>query len=147
MEPIKFENLDVVLITAKQEIFAKSVLDGVTSTAAYITAYQTRNMSQKTIWEEASRLRRHPKVAARIIDLEAEKAHRQRIQALSREERILKELEAVAFGDGPVSAKLKAIELLGKNLGLFKPKEVPKVERSQEEIEKDLIRTLSDLVR
>ena len=85
-------------------------------------------------------------MAARIIELEAEKAHRQRIQALSREERILKELEAVAFGEGPVSAKLKAIELLGKNLGLFKPKEVPKVERSQEEIENDLIRKLSDLV-
>ena len=86
-------------------------------------------------------------MAARIIELEAEKAYRQRIQALSREERILKELEAVAFGDGPVSAKLKAIELLGKNLGLFKPREVPEVERSQEEIENDLIRTLSDLVR
>ena len=49
--------------------------------------------------------------------------------------------------EGPVSAKLKAIELLGKNLGLFKPKEVPDVERSEEEIENDLIRTLSDLVR
>ena len=73
-------------------------------------------------------------MAARIIELEAEKAYRQRIQALSREERILKELEAVAFGEGPVSAKLKAIELLGKNLGLFKPKEVPEVERSEDEI-------------
>ena len=40
----------------------------------------------------------------------------------------------MAFGDGPVSAKLKAIELLGKNLGLFKPKEVPEVERSEDEI-------------
>ena len=134
------------MITAKQEIFAKSVLDGVTSTAAYITAYQTRNMSQKTIWEEASRLRRHPKVAARIVELEAEKAHRQRIQALSREERILKELEAVAFGDGPVSAKLRAIELLGKNLGLFKPREVPEVERSQEEIECELMGKLAKLL-
>ena len=93
-------------------------------------------MSQKTIWEEASRLRRHPKVAARIIELEAEKAHRQRIQALSREERILKELEVVAFSAGPVSAKLKAIELLGKNLGLFTPKEVLEVERSEDEITK-----------
>ena len=135
------------MITAKQEKFADAVSEGNSQSKAYRGAYVTLQMAPKTIWEEASRLRRHPKVAARIIELEAEKAHRQRIQALSREERILKELEAVAFGEGPVSAKLKAIELLGKNLGLFKPKEVPKVERSQEEIENDLIRTLSDLVR
>ena len=135
------------MLTAKQIKFVEKVTEGSSQSNAYRTAYDTSQMAPKTVWEESSRLRRHPKVAARIIELEAEKAHRQRIQALSREERILKELEAVAFGEGPVSAKLKAIELLGKNLGLFKPKEVPKVERSQEEIEKDLIRTLSDLVR
>ena len=103
-------------------------------------------MAPKTVWEESSRLRGHPKVAARIIELEAEKAHRQRIQALSREERILKELEAVAFGDGPVSAKLKAIELLGKNLGLFTPKEVPEVERSEDEITKALSEKLQRIL-
>ena len=103
-------------------------------------------MAPKTVWEESSRLRGHPKVAARIIELEAEKAHRQRIQALSREERILKELEAVAFGDGPVSAKLKAIELLGKNLGLFKPKEVPDVERSEDDITTALSEKLQKLL-
>ena len=135
------------MLTAKQTKFINEVSEGSSQSNAYRKAYDTSQMAPKTVWEESSRLRRHPKVAARIIELEAEKAHRQRIQALSREERILKELEAVAFGEGPVSAKLKAIELLGKNLGLFKPKEVPKVERSQEEIEKDLIRTLSDLVR
>ena len=122
------------MITAKQNEFAQHVSDGLSQTKAYRSAYISDNMAPKTVWEESSRLRRHPKVAARIIELEAEKAYRQRIQALSREERILKELEALAFGDGPVSAKLKAIELLGKNLGLFQPKEVPDVERSEDEI-------------
>lgn len=135
------------MLTLKQAKFVEEVSEGSSQSNAYRKAYETSQMAPKTVWEESSRLRRHPKVAARIIELEAEKAHRQRIQALSREERILKELEAVAFGDGPVSAKLKAIELLGKNLGLFKPKEVPDVERTQREIENDLIRTLSDLVR
>ena len=122
------------MLTAKQTKFAEEVSEGSSQSNAYRKAYDTSQMGPKTVWEESSRLRRHPKVAARIIELEAEKAHRQRIQALSREEKILKELEAVAFGDGPVSAKLKAIELLGKNLGLFKPKEVPDVERSEDEI-------------
>ena len=122
------------MLTAKQIKFVEEVSEGSSQSNAYRKAYETSQMAPKTVWEESSRLRRHPKVAARIVELEAEKAHRQRIQALSREERILKELEAVAFGEGPVSAKLKAIELLGKNLGLFKPKEVPEVERSEDEI-------------
>ena len=134
------------MITAKQNEFAQQVSDGLSQTKAYRSAYSSDNMAPKTVWEESSRLRRHPKVAARIIELEAEKAHRQRIQALSREERILKELEAVAFGEGPVSAKLKAIELLGKNLGLFKPKEALEMERSQEEIECELMGKLAKLL-
>ena len=134
------------MVTAKQNEFAQNVSDGLSQTKAYRSAYISDNMAPKTVWEESSRLRRHPKVAARIIELEAEKAHRQRIQALSREERILKELEAVAFGDGPVSAKLKAIELLGKNLGLFTPKEVPEVERSEDEITKALSEKLQRIL-
>ena len=134
------------MVTAKQNEFAQHVSDGLSQTKAYRSAYISDNMAPKTVWEESSRLRGHPKVAARIIELEAEKAHRQRIQALSREERILKELEAVAFGDGPVSAKLKAIELLGKNLGLFTPKEVPEVERSEDEITKALSEKLQRIL-
>ena len=63
-------------------------------------------MSEKTIWEEASRLRRHPKVAARII------------------------IE---------------LEVLGKHVGLFKPKEVPLVERPVEDISNQLQRRLEEL--
>ena len=68
------------------------------------------------------------KVAARIIELEAEKEAGLRMQALSREDKVLQELEKIAFGDGPAFGKLKALELLGKHVGLFKPKEVPVVE-------------------
>ena len=134
------------MLTAKQTKFVEEVSEGSSQANAYRKAYDTSQMEPKTVWEESSRLRRHPKVAARIIELEAEKAYRQRIQALSREERILKELEAVAFGDGPVSAKLKAIELLGKNLGLFKPKEVPEVERSEDDITTALSEKLQKLL-
>tara|TARA_X000000950_G_scaffold61091_1_gene74283 strand:+ start:75 stop:500 length:426 start_codon:yes stop_codon:yes gene_type:complete len=134
------------MLTAKQTKFVEEVSEGSSQSNAYRKAYDTSQMEPKTVWEESSRLRRHPKVAARIIELEAEKAYRQRIQALSREERILKELEAVAFGDGPVSAKLKAIELLGKNLGLFKPKEVPEVERSEDDITTALSEKLQKLL-
>ena len=68
------------------------------------------------------------------------------MQALSREDRVLQELEKIAFGDGPASGRLKALELLGKHVGLFKPKEVPEVERSAEGISNRLYRRLEELL-
>ena len=133
------------MLTAKQMKFVAEVSEGGSQSNAYRKAYDTSQMAPKTIWEEASRLRRHPKVAARIEELEAEKEARRRMQALSREDRVLQELEKIAFGDAPASGRLKALELLGKHVGLFKPKEVPVVERSVEDISNQLKRRLEDL--
>jgi phage terminase small subunit len=133
------------MLTAKQMKFVEEVSEGGSQSNAYRKAYDTSQMAPKTIWEEASRLRRHPKVAARIAELEAEKEARRRMQALSREDRVLQELEKIAFGDAPASGRLKALELLGKHVGLFKPKEVPVVERSVEDINNQLKRRLEDL--
>ena len=134
------------MLTAKQMKFVEEVSEGGSQSNAYRKAYDTSQMAPKTIWEEASRLRRHPKVAARIKELEAEKEARRRMQVLSREDRVLQELEKVAFGDGPASGRLKALELLGKHVGLFKPKEVPVVERSVEDISNQLQRRLENLL-
>ena len=134
------------MLTAKQMKFVEEVSEGGSQSNAYRKAYDTSQMAPKTIWEEASRLRRHPKVAARIMELEAEKEARRRMQALSREDRVLQELEKIAFGDGPASGRLKALELLGKHVGLFKPKAVPVVERSVEDISNQLQRRLEDLL-
>ena len=122
------------MLTAKQENFVELLTQGTCQSSAYRGAYNTQNMSDKTVWEEASRLRKHPKVSTRILELEKEKEARRRLQAVSREERVLNELERIAFGDGPVAGKLKAMELLGKHIGLFTPKKVPEVERTSEEI-------------
>jgi len=134
------------MLTAKQMKFVAEVSEGGSQSNAYRKAYDTSQMAPKTIWEEASRLRRHPKVAARIEELEAEKEARRRMQALSREDRVLQELEKIAFGDGPASGRLNALELLGKHVGLFKPKEVPLVERSVEDISNQLQRRLENLL-
>ena len=122
------------MLTAKQENFVELLSQGASQTSAYKGAYDTQNMSDKTVWEEASRLRRHPKVSTRILELEEEKEARRGLQAVSREERVLNELERIAFGDGPMGGKLKAMELLGKHIGFFTPKKVSEVERTSNEI-------------
>ena len=122
------------MLTAKQENFIELLAEGTSQSSAYRGAYDTQNMSDKTVWEEASRLRRHPKVSTRILELEKEKEARRRLQAVSRKERVLNEMEKIAFGDGPVSGKLKALELLGKHIGFFTPKMESPVERTSDDI-------------
>ena len=133
------------MLTAKQENFVELLTQGTSQTSAYKGSYDTQNMSDKTVWEEASRLRRHPKVSTRIVELENEKEARRRLQAVSREERVLNELERIAFGDGPVAGKLKAMELLGKHIGFFTPKKTREVERTAEEILAEISRRLNKL--
>ena len=133
------------MLTAKQENFVELLTQGTSQASAYRGAYETQNMSDKTVWEEASRLRRHPKVSSRILELEEEKEARRRLQAVSREERVLNELERIAFSDGPVSGKLKAMELLGKHIGFFTPKKTPEAERTAEEILTEIYRKLDNI--
>ena len=133
------------MLTAKQENFVELLTQGSSQSSAYRGAYSTQNMSDKTVWEEASRLRRHPKVSTRILELEEEKEARRRIQAVSREERVLNELERIAFGDGPMTGKLKAMELLGKHIGFFTPKKVSEVERSADDIHTEIYNRLEYL--
>ena len=61
------------MLTAKQENFVELLTQGTSQTSAYKGAYDTQNMSDKTVWEEASRLRRHPKVSTRIQSQRREK--------------------------------------------------------------------------
>ncbi len=62
------------MLTTKRENFVELITRGACQSLAYRGAYDTQNMSDKTVWEEASRLRRQPKVSTRILlELEEEK--------------------------------------------------------------------------
>ena len=52
-------------LTVKQNEFVAEIAEGASQTSAYRSALNAQNMSGKTIWEKASRLRRHPKAPAR----------------------------------------------------------------------------------
>ena len=56
-----------MVLTVKQNDFVVEISEGASQSLAYRSAYNTQNMAPKTIWEEASRLRRHLKGAAGIL--------------------------------------------------------------------------------
>ena len=57
------------MLTAKQEKFVQGIIEGMSQAEAYRSAYSTKNMSDKTIWEAASTLMRNNKVATRVKEL------------------------------------------------------------------------------
>ncbi|MFM7655653.1 MAG: hypothetical protein ACKO56_09745 [Paracoccaceae bacterium] len=123
-------------MTAKQERFALSIAEGTTQADAYRQAYDASGMKDGTVWSEAARLMRRPHVTARVAELRAEAEAVRQGLLLSREEAILARLEHEALTAKTDSARIRALELLGKAAGLFVERvEVERVERSAAEIE------------
>lgn len=126
-------------ITGKQERFARRLADGDTQSDAYRSVYSAGSMNEATVWSEASRLARHPEVAARVAELKAQEEGVRRMLMLDREETILARLEHEALTAKTDSARIRALELLGRHAGMFAERvEVEQVNRSAAEIEADL---------
>lgn len=104
------------MLTAKQEKFAQCVaLEDMTYTDAYKTAYNTENMADKTVNEQACILANNPKIAARIAELRAEVAKDKIMSAQERLEwltRLIKEQEletiTLIVEGNPVEVQRKA---------------------------------------
>ena len=56
-------------LTAKQELFAQCIADGMKQADAFRKAYDAQKMQPSTIWEKASRISSDSKVSARIAEL------------------------------------------------------------------------------
>jgi hypothetical protein len=125
------------MLTRKQENFACAIADGADQAAAYRASYEAARMSAPAVWTEASQLVRHPEVARRIGELKAEAEQVRQTMLVGREEAILAQLEKEALGAKSDSARIRAIELLGKHLGLFTDRLETKdvTQRSADEIE------------
>lgn len=57
------------MLTPKQEKFVQEIVKGKSQADAYRSAYACKKMSDKTIWENASRLMADSKVKARVQEL------------------------------------------------------------------------------
>jgi phage terminase small subunit len=134
------------MLTSKQEAFSQLVANGQQQTDAYRKAYNADGMGAPTIWAEASRLADHPRVAARIEQLRSEKETMWRMLVLDREEAILAQLQHEALTAKTDSARIRALELLGRHAGMFAERvEIASVERTVEELQADIVARLRRL--
>ena len=107
-------------LSHKQTIFVDNLASGLSKTAAYRLAYSSTKLGHKTIWEASSRLSKHPKVVARLDELRAVKEAEERMLQLAYGEFVINELQKLALNAKSDRARIKALELLGKTVGLFK---------------------------
>ena len=106
-------------LTPKQLSFVENLSTGINASNAYRAAYTAAKISDKTIWEAASRLSKNPKVVARLDQLTAEKEQNNRMFALSYEDKIINKLWDIADTSKNKRVRVKALELLGRSCGLF----------------------------
>lgn len=103
------------MLTMNQEAFVKYIIEGMNQADAYRTAYPNNKMSDKTIWEAASRLMKNDKVLARISELRNELAKPSIMSA----QRRLEWLTEVINGEEDINAKLKAVDIMNKMQGEY----------------------------
>ena len=133
-------------LTAKQEAFAQGVADGKTLADAYRGAYNTENMKDSTVWTEASLLMDNPKVIARVQGIQEAREEKSLHDNARLKRLVLERLHHEATEAQSDSARIRALELLGKSVAMFTDRvEQEEGVRSSSEIEQELIARLERL--
>jgi len=135
-------------LTAKQEGFAQKVSRGAVLSDAYRECYSADTMKDSTVWTEACKLAQHPKVSKRIKELQEEIEQDRRTIERRREEWVLKRLQEEADQADNASSRIRALELVGKTIGMFTDRieQADETQRTASEIEKELEAKLSRLL-
>ena len=104
------------MLTAKQEAFVRNIIQGMSQADAYRSAYDTKKMSDKSIWENASRLMANDKVTARITELRNELA---KPSIMSAQERLEWLTQLIKSKDESTTDKLRAADIMNRMQGEY----------------------------
>lgn len=104
------------MLTAKQELFVRKIIEGNSQANAYRSAYSCKRMSDKTIHEAASRLAADSKVAARLAELREQITSDSIMSAQKRLEWLTGVIKSEEESTGD---KLKAVDIMNKMQGEY----------------------------
>lgn len=104
------------MLTAKQEKFVQNIIEGMSQADAYRSAYDTKRMTDKSVWEKASELASNVKVAERLKELRGQLANEKIMSAQKRMEWLT---ELVKSKEASNSDKLKALDIMNKMDGEY----------------------------
>ena len=128
-------------MTGKQRAFARALAMGdehgkpMSISDCYRECYNTENMSDAVIRNEASKLASHRGVTMMVERLRREKERNAQAQAVGDRERVLEALRGWMLTAEPSdSAKISAAKLLGETQGMFKQHQTVETVRSSDEL-------------
>lgn len=104
------------MLTPKRELFAQKIVEGMSQADAFRSAYSCKKMSDKTIWENASRLMADSKVLARVQELREQISKESIMTAQKRLEWLT---EVIKDETKMTSDKLRAVDIMNKMEGLY----------------------------
>lgn len=104
------------MLTAKQEVFAQKIAEGMNQADAYRSAYNTKRMSDNAIYREASLLLDNPKVTQRLREIRDINARPSIMSAQKRKEWLT---EVINDPDVDINARLKASDQLNRMEGEY----------------------------
>ena len=137
-------------LTGKQSSFAKLVAEGSTLAGAYREAYDAEKMKPNTVFSSASRLMDKPQIAARVKVLVRAQEEDAQHDAARIRRFVIERLHVEAENADNASARIRALELLGKlsDVGAFVERIETDIkdERTAAEIEAELKETLASLL-
>lgn len=113
------------MLTAKQEKFVQGIIEGMSQADAYRSAYSCKRMTDKSIWENASRLMNDSKVASRVAELREKIANESIMTAQQRMEWLTK---VVTSEEESTMDKLRAVDIMNKMQGEYVQKVEAKVD-------------------
>lgn len=116
----RLEQQGLPRLTGRRYRFVLLVASGHTYSDAYRKAFSAQNMAETTIWPEASRLTRHPKVSAWLAYFDRQRAEAV-VSTLSQDMIIADLLNSreEAKANRQYAAVMRANELVGKHLGMW----------------------------
>ena len=119
------------------------------ATASYKGAYNTGKMKAQTIHNESSKLLNNHYITAMISALSDEKSAHNKTRGLAEGERLKNELWKLADDNTErTSDRIKAMELLGRSIGLFKDHSISEsiisIDQAQDDLNKALADALAD---
>ena len=146
--PLELVNMSGTKLTGKQRAFARCMADGMTQSAAYRECYSADNMSGAVIRNEASLLMSRSDITMTVERLIAEKDRAILASGLSDRDKVLEKLRSWIDNAEPTdSNKLRAAELLGKSVGMFKEvTETVSIDRDAESVASEIERRLEGLL-
>ena len=104
------------MLTPKQEVFARKIVEGMSQADAYRSAYNCTRTSDKTIWENASRLMADTKVKARVQELRDQLT---KATIMSAQERLEWLTEVIKNLEERTENRLKAADIMNKMQGEY----------------------------